>query len=159
MIYNVSRQWVNCKLGSVQFKMSSWWYLNVSMCSETPIYNYYALFETVPVFIWLILMIVALSPAFKEDYQALPLSTPLSSEQSMIQCPWLHACRYCIRLLSTSDLTRHKPPVTIALSASLSAQSFSFTAACPVQYRSYQRSQGGCQPWTHASMGLPFQLT
>jgi len=43
-------------------------------------------YETVPMFMWLI---IALSRPFKEDRLALPLSTPLSSRQSMVLCPWL----------------------------------------------------------------------
>ena len=47
-------------------------------------------FVTVPRFVWLTM---ALSRPLKEDRLALPLSTPLSSRRSMVQCPWLCARR------------------------------------------------------------------
>ena len=88
-------------------------------------------FETVPVFVW---FTMALSRPFKEDRQALPLSTSLSSRRSMVWCPWLCARRWCLQLLSTSDLPRRKPLVRVSFPASLSARSFPFTPACPEQY-------------------------
>ena len=47
-------------------------------------------FETVTMF-----CLIDSSPysSSKEDYQALPLYTPLSSKQWMVWCPWLYACR------------------------------------------------------------------
>ena len=46
-------------------------------------------FETVPMFVWLMM---ALSRPFKEDCLALSLSTPLSSRQFIVWCPWLCTC-------------------------------------------------------------------
>ena len=66
--------------------------------------------ESVPMFVWLT---VTFPHAFKEDHQALPLSTPLSSKQSIVPCLWL---------------------VMVALPTSLSARSFAFTPSCPKQY-------------------------
>ena len=43
-------------------------------------------FETAPMFVWLTM---ALSRPIKEDRLALPLSTPFSSNRSMVWCPWL----------------------------------------------------------------------
>ena len=64
----------------------------------------------------------------------LPLSTLLCSRRSMVWCPWLCACRYCLKLLNTSDLPRSKPLVRVTLPASLSALSFAFSPACPGRY-------------------------
>ena len=44
----------------------------------------------------------------------------------------------------------------VALPASLSARSFPFTPACPGQYTVFE---GGCQPLTHSSLGLPFHFS
>ena len=88
-------------------------------------------FETVPMLVWLTM---ALSRPFKEDRLALPLSTPLPSRRSLVWCLWLCARRQCLKLLNTLYLPRIKPLVTVALPASLSARTFSFTPACPGQY-------------------------
>ena len=66
-------------------------------------------YETVPMFMWLI---IALSRPFKEDRLALPLSTPLSSRQSMVLCPWLwtitggscHRYYFCLDKLLSRQL-------------------------------------------------------
>ena len=52
----------------------------------------------------------------------------------MVWCPWLFARRQCLKFLKNSDVPRSKPLVRDALPASLSAQSFLFTPACPWQY-------------------------
>ena len=67
-------------------------------------------------------------------WRALPLSTPLSSQRSMVWCHWLCARRQCLKLLSISDLRRRKPLVIVAFLASLSARSFPITPACPGQH-------------------------
>ena len=48
--------------------------------------------------------------------------------------------------------------VTVALPASLSAQSFPFTPACPGQYTHWS-FEGGCWPSTHSSLGFPFHFS
>ena len=52
--------------------------------------------ESVPMFVWLT---VTFPHAFKEDHQALPLSTPLSSKQSIVPCLWL-----CVSSSSTFEI-------------------------------------------------------
>ena len=72
-------------------------------------------FETVSMLVWLTM---ALSHHFKEDCRVLPLSTPVSSKQLMVWCPWLWALRKCLKLLDTSDQPRRKFLVPVALPAS-----------------------------------------
>ena len=68
----------------------------------------------------------------------------------------LRASMQCFQLLNTSDLLRCKPLMMDALPASLSAQSFSFTPACPGQYlhSSFERRRLTIDIYT--SLGFPF---
>ena len=98
-------------------------------------------FQTVLTFVWLMMALSHPFNLFKEDHLALPLSMPLSSRSLMMWCPWLCAHRQCLKLLNTSDLPRSKSFMSVTLPASLSAQSFPFTLACPRQHthRSFSR--------------------
>ena len=87
-------------------------------------------FETVPMFVWLTM---ALSRRFKEVCRALSLSTLVYSRRSMVQCPWLCARRWWLKLLNFPDLPRSRPLVSVAMAANLSTRSFPFTPVCPGQ--------------------------
>lgn len=102
---------------------------------------------------------------FKEDRQAFPLFKPPSSGQLMVWilwCPWLCAQSMCLKLLNISDLPRCKPPVMVALPASLSAQSFPFNsgmsmAALPQEYLKVD-VKTLIHVYLHASVGFPFHF-
>lgn len=102
---------LNVSFSSVQFH-------EVSMHLEKPRYlpSYVpevspsVVFRTVPVFACLTM---ALSHPFKEYRQALPLSTPLSSQQPMVGCPWLCACKWCLKVLRFSGFPRGEPDFPI----------------------------------------------
>ena len=95
-------------------------------------------FETVPMFVWLTM---ALSRRFKEVCRALSLSTLVYSRRSMVQCPWLCARRWWLKLLNFPDLPRSRPLVSVAMAANLSTRSFPFTPVCPGQctHRNFRR--------------------
>ena len=61
--------------------------------------------------------------SFQEDYQMLPLSTPLFSRRLMV----------CFKLLNTSGLLKLKPVVMVALPVSMFAWSLPFSQACQGQ--------------------------
>ena len=84
---------------------------------------------------------MALSRRFKEVCRALSLSTLLSSRRSMVQCPWLYARRWWLKLFNCPDLPKSRPLVSVAMAASLSTRSFPFTPVCPGQctHRSFRR--------------------
>ena len=110
---------------SLDHQFRSRWCLHTLKClymHSTPSPRSFSNVWPLKQFQWVWVM-TALAHPFKEDRLALPLSTPLSSRQLMVWCSWLCAHRYC-----------PQPLVTAALPASLPAQSFPFTAACPVQH-------------------------
>ena len=111
-------------------------------------------FDTVPMLIWLM---IAIFHPFNEGRLALPLAMPVSSRWSMVWCPWLCACRQCLKLHNTSDLLRSKPLVMVALPPSLSSQSFPFTPACPGQY-TYRRFLRWMSTIDTVQSGLPIPL-
>ena len=64
------------------------------MCFTPPLRSLPSVaFQTNPVLVWLAM---ALSHPFKEDCWTLPLSMPLSSRRSMVQCLWL----FCWQVVS-----------------------------------------------------------
>ena len=78
---------------------------------------------------------MALSRPLKEDRCALPLSTPLSYRRSMVWCVLGFVPAGSVSKSSVLQIFRDaKPPVMVALPASLSALSFPLTLACPGQY-------------------------
>ena len=61
--------------------------------------------------------------------RVLPIATPLF--QAIDNVMSLALCTECLKPLNTSDLPRRKPLVMVVFLATISARSFSSTAACP----------------------------
>ena len=122
-------------------------------------------------FTMLVRLTSSLSRPCKEDRWALPLSTPLSSKQSMVWCPWLCARpsppgdQWC-DVLSFVPASNILSPVTPFLrffrvlcgdcfSWRSIARSFPLTPACPGQ-GVRRNSEGWFGTWSRASLRVSF---
>ena len=146
----------HCKLARFSSVQDGVYVLGKAYMRSTPFLRnvHIVAFETVPTLVWLTM---ALSPPFKDDRLALPLSTPLFSGWLMVWCPWLVPAA-SVSNSSTLQIFREASHLwrLLCLPVYLLCR---FPSLGHVQGSTPTVFEGRCRPLAHSTLGIPFHFS